>query len=104
MRAVFSCMTLAAATLSAQIAPPPAPWRGAGPTPCTGSDGGIYHCPPALHDIAIQAGRVFDSRNGQLLTGQTILISNGRIAEIGPASQIRIPAGAERIDLSRATV
>ena len=25
----------------------PAPWRGAGPTPCMGSDGGFFQCPPA---------------------------------------------------------
>ena len=31
----------------AQVQPPPAAWRGAGPTPCVGSDGGVHQCPPA---------------------------------------------------------
>src|SRR5436189_5116590 len=35
--AVFGVL-LAAITLEAQVQPPPAPWRGAGPTPCVGSD------------------------------------------------------------------
>ena len=26
---------------------PQAPWRGAGPTPCVGADGGVLQCPPA---------------------------------------------------------
>src|SRR6202051_3228622 len=33
--------------MGAQVQTPPAPWRGAGPTPCVGSDGGVYQCPPA---------------------------------------------------------
>src|SRR5271170_7477267 len=49
-----------ATTLSAQVAPPPAPWRGAGPTPCVGSDGGIYKCVLASPQIvAIRAGHLF---------------------------------------------
>jgi imidazolonepropionase-like amidohydrolase len=83
---------------------PPAPWRGAGPTPCVGADGGIYSCPPAPRTIAIRAGRLFDSKSGQTLTNQVIVIQGDRIAEVGAASSVKIPAGAEVIDLSRATV
>lgn len=46
----------------------PERWRGAGPTPCVGSDGGILQCPPAVGVIAIRAGRLFDSKTGQMLT------------------------------------
>jgi len=90
--------------VSAQVQPPPAPWRGAGPTPCVGSDGGVFRCAPAPGVIAIRAGRLFDSNAGRMLTGQVVLISGERITEVGPPGQVRIPAGAQVIDLSQATV
>lgn len=90
--------------LHAQVQPPPAPWRGAGPTPCLGSDGGFVQCPPAPSVTAIRAGRLFDSVNGRMLTGQVVLITGDRITAVGPAAQVKIPAGARVLDLSRATV
>jgi imidazolonepropionase-like amidohydrolase len=85
-------------------APPPAPWRGAGPTPCVGADGGVFSCPPAPKTAAIRAGHLFDSKSGQMLANQVIVVQDGRIADVGPASSVKIPAGAEVIDLSRAYV
>ena len=90
--------------LSGQVQPPPAPWRGAGPTPCVGSDGGIFQCPPAPRVIAIRAGRMFDSKTGQMLTKQVVVLAGERITEVGPEGQVKIPAGAQVIDLSQATV
>src|SRR5205809_6689073 len=96
---------LVAATLSAQaVQPPPAPWRGAGPTPCVGSDGGVIKCAPPSQVIAVRAGRLFDSKSGQMLTKQVVLLQGERITEVGPEAQIKIPAGAQVIDLSGATV
>jgi imidazolonepropionase-like amidohydrolase len=92
------------ATLLAQVQAPPAPWRGAGATPCTGTDGGVYKCVPLPGTIAVKAGRLFDSRNGRMLTRQVVLISGDRITEVGPEVQVRIPAGVQVVDLSRATV
>lgn len=54
--------------------------------------------------VAIRAGRLFDSRSGQFLTNQVILVDGERIADVGPAGKIRIPAGFRTIDLSQATV
>src|SRR5215471_3073957 len=82
----------------------PAPWRGAGATPCLGSDGGIFKCPQAGGVIAIRAGRMFDSKTGQMLTRQVILLQGERITEVGPEAQIKVPAGARVIDFSQATV
>jgi len=90
--------------VGAQLQPPPAPWRGAGPTPCVGADGGIYKCPPASQTIAVRAGRLFDSKNGTMLTKQVIVLSGERITDVGPEAQVKIPAGAQVIDLSQATV
>ncbi len=88
----------------AQVQPPPAPWRGAGPAPCVGSDGGIYQCPPPPRTIAVRAGRLFDSQAGRMLTKQVVLISGERITEVGPEGHVQIPAGVRVIDLSNATV
>jgi len=95
---------LGTAALWAQPQPPPAPWRGAGSPPCFGSDGGVYKCPPAPRSMAVRAGRLFDSKTGQMLTKQVVLISGERITEVGPESKVKIPAGTEVIDLRQATV
>src|ERR1035438_4416944 len=93
-----------AATCLSQSQTPQAPWRGAGTTPCMGSDGGFFQCPPAPRVVAVRAGRLFDSKTGQMLTKQVVLLSGERITEVGPEGQVKIPAGTEVIDLSRATV
>jgi imidazolonepropionase-like amidohydrolase len=95
---------LGAVVLTAQVQAPPAPWRGAGPTPCVGADGGVYKCPPAPGIVAIRAGRLFDSKTGQMLTRQIVLLSGERITDVGPQGQLKIPADAQVIDLSQATV
>ena len=92
------------ATLLAQVQAPPAPWLGAGPTPCTGIDGGVYKCVSPVGPLAVKAGRLFDSKSGQMLTRQVVLLSGDRITDVGPEGQIKIPAGARVVDLSRATV
>jgi imidazolonepropionase-like amidohydrolase len=54
--------------------------------------------------IAVRAGRLFDGKSDRLLEDQVIVIRGGRVAEVGPAARLSIPAGAEVIDLSRGTV
>jgi imidazolonepropionase-like amidohydrolase len=95
---------LSATVLCAQGQHPSAPWRGAGPTPCVGSDGGVELCPPATRIVAVRAGHMFDSKSGQMLTSQVVLLNGERITAVGPEAQIKIPAGAQVIDLSHATV
>jgi imidazolonepropionase-like amidohydrolase len=104
MYRVFLLAAVLGTILSAQVQPPPAPWRGAGPTPCVGSDGGVLQCPPAPRVIAIRAGRMFNSRTGQMLTKQVVVLTGERITDVGPEAQVKIPAGAQVIDLSQATV
>jgi len=96
-------IALGAATVLAQVQSP-APWRGAGPTPCVGSDGGIFQCPPPARVIAIRAGRLFDSKTGQMLTKQVVILSGERITEVGPQAKVKIPPAAQVIDLTQATV
>jgi imidazolonepropionase-like amidohydrolase len=47
---------------------------------------------------------LFDSKSGQMLTNQVVVLVGERITEVGPAAQVRIPAEAQVIDLSQATV
>jgi imidazolonepropionase-like amidohydrolase len=51
---------------------------------------------------AIKAGKLIDVTSGKILTNQIILIDNNKITAVG--SGIEIPANAEIIDLSNATV
>ena len=95
---------VAVGAASAQVQAPPAPWRGAGPTPCTGSDGGVYKCVPAPGTIAIRAGRLFDSATGQMLTRRVVLVTGDRITDVGPENAVKIPPGVQVIDLSQATL
>jgi len=97
-------MFLIAPALWGQMQRVTTPWRGAGEAPCVGSDGGNYKCPPSPRVVAVRAGRLFDSKNGRMLTGQVVLLQGERITEVGPEAQVRIPAGAQVIDLSQATV
>jgi imidazolonepropionase-like amidohydrolase len=49
---------------------------------------------------AIRAGNLIDPASGTILKGQVILVQDGKIAEVGP--EVKIPAGAEVIDLTNA--
>src|ERR1700719_4146123 len=95
---------LSVTTVWAQVQAPPAPWRGAGPTPCVGSDGGIYKCPATPQVIAVRAGRLFDSKAGTILTKQVVLLTGERITDVGPEGRVKIPGTAQVIDLRHATV
>jgi imidazolonepropionase-like amidohydrolase len=54
--------------------------------------------------VAVRAGRMFDPKSGINLTNQVVLITGERITDVGPADRVKIPAGAQVIDLSQATV
>ena len=98
-------MTMAASMLATLCyAQNAGPWRGAGPQPCFGIDGGANKCPAGPQAIAVRAGHLFDSKTGTLLSNQVVLIQGDRITAVGPAAQTPIPAGARIVDLSRQTV
>ena len=54
--------------------------------------------------VAIRAGRLFDSKSGRAAENQIILVEGEKIAAVGAAETVRIPTGAQVIDLSKATV
>jgi len=52
--------------------------------------------------VVIHAGRLLDVKTGKTLANQTIVIEGDKIASVGPS--MPLPAGAQVIDLSNATV
>ena len=58
--------------------------------------------PPAAAVTVIRAGRLLDPEAGRILINQIIVVEGTRIREVGP--NVAIPAGAQVIDLSQATV
>jgi len=47
---------------------------------------------------------MFDSLSGEMLTRQVVLVQGERILDVGAEGRVQIPAGAQVIDLSNATV
>jgi hypothetical protein len=45
--------------------------------------------------VVIHAGQLFDGKSDRLLSNQVIVIQGDRIADVGPAGSVSIPAGAE---------
>jgi imidazolonepropionase-like amidohydrolase len=58
---------------------------------------------PADHWIAVRAGRLFDGTE-KLVANQVVLIQGDRIVKVGPAEKVQVPASAEVVDLTHATV
>ena len=54
--------------------------------------------------VAVKAGRVVNSKTGQVSANQVVLIRGEKIEEVGPAGQVKIPSGAQVIDLGHETV
>jgi imidazolonepropionase-like amidohydrolase len=62
------------------------------------------HAASTEHVVAVRAGKLVDVVAGKVLDNQVILISGERITAVGPAGSVTVPAGAEIVDLSGATV
>ena len=58
--------------------------------------------PATAQVTAIRAGRLLDPEAGRVLVNQVILVENGRFTAVG--ADVRIPPGAQVIDLSQLTV
>ena len=54
--------------------------------------------------VVIHAGQLFDGKSDRLAGRQVIVIQGERIADVGAEGSVKIPAGAEEIDLGNATV
>jgi imidazolonepropionase-like amidohydrolase len=101
---IFGSSIFATALLAQEPGGSGAPWRGAGAQPCFGADGGTFQCRSAPGVTAVRAGRLLDSKSGQLLTSQVVLLQGERITDVGAEAQIKIPTDARVIDLRGETV
>src|ERR1700681_2385643 len=54
--------------------------------------------------VVIHAAQLFDGKSDRLAGNQVIVIQGERIADVGPAGTVKIPAGAQEIDLGTGTV
>jgi len=54
--------------------------------------------------VALTNVLLVDGTDGEPRLGQTVIIRDGRIVEVGPASSVRVPAGAHAMDLGGHTV
>ena len=54
--------------------------------------------------VAITNGELFDSERGTMVSGQTVIVRDGRIAAVGPAASTTVPAGATVIDAAGKTI
>jgi imidazolonepropionase-like amidohydrolase len=57
-----------------------------------------------LQIVAIKAGHLFDSKSGQVINDQVILIRGDKITDVGASGSITIPSDAQVIDLGQSTV
>ena len=57
---------------------------------------------PAAKTVVIRAGHLLDVRTGKTLANQIVVIQGDKIASVG--SDTKVPAGAQVVDLSNATV
>jgi imidazolonepropionase-like amidohydrolase len=60
--------------------------------------------PKTPSTILLKPAGVFDAEDGQVHEGWVVLVKGERIAAVGPAQQVAVPAGAEKIELSGMTL
>src|SRR5271155_2629842 len=54
--------------------------------------------------VVVHAGHLLDVKTGKLLSDQTVVIEDGKIARVGSSAEIKAPADAVLVDLSSATI
>jgi imidazolonepropionase-like amidohydrolase len=59
---------------------------------------------PTAKRTVIRAGRVLNVRSGELRANQVIVVEDGKIVQVGPASEVKAATGDTTIDLPEATL
>ncbi|HTO87079.1 MAG TPA: amidohydrolase family protein [Thermoanaerobaculia bacterium] len=54
--------------------------------------------------VALVGGRVVTMRGSEVIDGGTVIVDGNRIAAVGPAAKVSVPAGARVVDLKGKTV
>ena len=66
--------------------------------------GGSCLAAESQRTLVVHAWQLFDGKSDRMASKQVIVIQGERIADVGSEGSIKIPAGAEEIDLGTATV
>jgi imidazolonepropionase-like amidohydrolase len=64
----------------------------------------VGQTPNAPSAILLKPAGVFDAEEGNVHEGWVVLVKGDRIAAVGPATQVAVPAGAEKIALAGMTL
>jgi imidazolonepropionase-like amidohydrolase len=59
---------------------------------------------PAGSSVALTGARIIDGTGAAPIENATIVMTNGRIAAVGPSASVTVPAGATRIDMRGKTI
>lgn len=87
------------AAMHAPVAPPP---NASTPTAASATPGGTAIEPERV--TVVRAGRLIDGKGGAPIANAVVIVRADRIAAVGRAGRVRIPAGAHVVDLGRATL
>ena len=73
---------------------------GGGAARSAGVRGGGGAAAPAADAVVLAGAQVLAPEGDRWLSGQDVLVENGKIAAVGPAGSLAAPAGARRLDLA----
>lgn len=54
--------------------------------------------------LALVGARLFDGTGAPLIDAATLIVSNGKVDMVGPSATVKVPTGAERIDVAGKTI
>jgi imidazolonepropionase-like amidohydrolase len=54
--------------------------------------------------LALVGARLFDGTGAPLIEAATLIVSNGKVDQVGPSTTVKVPSGAERIDVTGKTI
>src|SRR5688572_23147340 len=64
--------------------------------------GGAGHLPGQVK--AFSGARIFDGTGAQMIPDATLIIEGGKVKQIGPSNRVKVPSGAQRIDVAGKTI
>ena len=64
----------------------------------------LFSTPAMAQSMVIKGANILDVTNGELLKNHIVVVDDGRIAKVSPASSIELPKGGEVIDLQGQTL
>ena len=64
----------------------------------------LFSAPAMAQSMVIKGANILDVTNGELLKNHIVVVDDGRIAKVSPASSIELPKGGEVIDLQGQTL